>query len=145
MTINEGGLDRVVRVVVGLAIIALVFVGPKTPWAWLGLVPLLTGIVGFCPAYALSASARVSCAEALQRKARPDLEDRGGLVMCEAAQAISVTGIRKRTTPSLSGGGKRPPRMFTCRDGKRRRGAASVASRARRASTKWASSTPSLI
>ncbi len=53
MTINEGGLDRVVRVIVGLAIISLVFVGPKTPWAWLGLVPLLTGIVGFCPAYAL--------------------------------------------------------------------------------------------
>lgn len=53
MTINEGGLDRAVRVIVGLAIISLVFVGPKTPWAWLGLVPLLTGIVGFCPAYAL--------------------------------------------------------------------------------------------
>lgn len=53
MTINEGGLDRVVRVIVGLAIISLVFVGPQTPWAWLGLVPLLTGIVGFCPAYAL--------------------------------------------------------------------------------------------
>lgn len=53
MTINEGGLDRVVRVIVGLAIISLVFVGPKTPWAWLGLVPLLTGVVGFCPAYAL--------------------------------------------------------------------------------------------
>lgn len=53
MPINEGTLDRVVRVVVGLAIISLVFVGPQTPWAWLGLVPLLTGIVGFCPVYAL--------------------------------------------------------------------------------------------
>ena len=53
MPINEGTLDRVLRVVVGLAIISLVFVGPQTPWAWLGLVPLLTGIAGFCPAYAL--------------------------------------------------------------------------------------------
>lgn len=53
MPINEGTLDRVLRVVVGLAIVSLVFVGPQTPWAWLGLVPLLTGIVGFCPAYAL--------------------------------------------------------------------------------------------
>ena len=53
MPTNEGGLDRAVRVVVGLAILSLVFIGPKTPWAWLGLVPLLTGFVGFCPAYAL--------------------------------------------------------------------------------------------
>ena len=53
MPINEGTLDRVIRVVAGLAIISLVFIGPKTPWAWFGLVPLLTGFVGFCPAYAL--------------------------------------------------------------------------------------------
>ena len=50
---NEGTIDRVLRVIVGLAIISLVFVGPKTPLGWLGVVPLLTGIVGFCPAYAL--------------------------------------------------------------------------------------------
>jgi len=53
MSINEGGLDRVLRVIAGLGIISLAFVGPQTPWAWLGLVPLLTGLVGFCPAYAL--------------------------------------------------------------------------------------------
>ncbi|MBX3428375.1 MAG: DUF2892 domain-containing protein [Hyphomonadaceae bacterium] len=53
MPINEGTLDRVIRVVAGLAIISLVFIGPKTPWAWFGLVPLLTGLIGFCPAYAL--------------------------------------------------------------------------------------------
>ncbi|WP_241801636.1 YgaP family membrane protein [Acidithiobacillus caldus] len=34
-------------------LIALVFVGPKTPWGWIGLLPLVTGLVGFCPAYAL--------------------------------------------------------------------------------------------
>lgn len=53
MPINEGTLDRIIRVIVGLAIISLVFMGPKTPWAWFGLVPLLTGLIGFCPAYAL--------------------------------------------------------------------------------------------
>jgi membrane-associated protease RseP (regulator of RpoE activity) len=53
MSANEGGLDRTIRIVVGLAIVSLVFWGPTTPWAWLGLVPLVTGLVGVCPAYAL--------------------------------------------------------------------------------------------
>jgi membrane-associated protease RseP (regulator of RpoE activity) len=53
MITNEGTVDRVIRVVAGLAILSLVFVGPASPWGWLGLVPLLTGLVGFCPAYAL--------------------------------------------------------------------------------------------
>ncbi len=48
---NEGTIDRILRVVVGLILISLVFVGPQTPWGWVGIVPLLTGIVGFCPAY----------------------------------------------------------------------------------------------
>ena len=50
---NVGGLDRIVRIIAGLIIIALVFVGPKTAWGWLGLLPLATGIFNFCPAYAL--------------------------------------------------------------------------------------------
>ncbi|MBB3862079.1 putative membrane protein YccC [Novosphingobium hassiacum] len=50
---NEGSLDRLLRVIVGLVLLALVFVGPHTPWGWIGIVPLLTGIVGFCPAYTL--------------------------------------------------------------------------------------------
>lgn len=50
---NEGGMDRLVRVVVGLVLIALVFVGPQTAWGWLGIVPLTTGLVGFCPVYRL--------------------------------------------------------------------------------------------
>jgi hypothetical protein len=53
MKVNEGGLDRVVRVIAGLGILSLAFVGPHTPWAYLGAIPLLTGIVGFCPAHAL--------------------------------------------------------------------------------------------
>jgi hypothetical protein len=51
--INVGGIDRILRVVVGLVLIALVFVGPKTPWGWVGLVPLATGLFRMCPLYAL--------------------------------------------------------------------------------------------
>ncbi|HBO12861.1 MAG TPA: DUF2892 domain-containing protein [Halieaceae bacterium] len=50
---NEGTLDRAVRIIAGLGILSLVFVGPQTPWGWLGLVPLVTGLVGICPAYGL--------------------------------------------------------------------------------------------
>ena len=48
---NEGSLDRLLRIIAGLVLIALVFVGPQTPWGWVGIVPLLTGLVGFCPLY----------------------------------------------------------------------------------------------
>ena len=50
---NEGTVDRVLRVLVGLGVLSLVFVGPKTLWGLVGLVPLLTGLFGFCPAYKL--------------------------------------------------------------------------------------------
>lgn len=50
---NENALDRVVRILLGACLIALVFVGPKTAWGYLGLVPLLTGLVGSCPLYTL--------------------------------------------------------------------------------------------
>ena len=53
MPCNEGKVDRLLRVVVGLVLLALVFVGPQTPWGWIGVVPLLTGLVGYCPAYSL--------------------------------------------------------------------------------------------
>ena len=46
-------IERVVRVVVGLAIISLVFIGPQSAWGWLGLVPVVTGVIGWCPPYAL--------------------------------------------------------------------------------------------
>ncbi len=48
---NEGTLDRVLRVAVGLVLLSLVFVGPATPWGWLGVVPLATGLLGSCPLY----------------------------------------------------------------------------------------------
>jgi hypothetical protein len=53
MTQNIGNIERVVRAVVGLALIAIVFVGPQTPWGWIGVVPLLTAVLGWCPPYAL--------------------------------------------------------------------------------------------
>jgi len=53
LPINEGTLDRRLRVMVGLFGLVLVFFGPKTPWGWFGLLPLLTGLVGSCPLYTL--------------------------------------------------------------------------------------------
>lgn len=50
---NIGKVERVVRVVVGVGILALAFVGPRTPWAYLGVLPILSGLVGWCPPYAL--------------------------------------------------------------------------------------------
>jgi hypothetical protein len=48
---NEGKIDRALRIGVGLVLLSLVFVGPQTAWGWVGVVPLLTGLVGFCPLY----------------------------------------------------------------------------------------------
>jgi hypothetical protein len=57
MTNNEGIIDRTVRIIVGLALIAaaLGYFGPSytTVWGWIGILPLATGIIGWCPAYSL--------------------------------------------------------------------------------------------
>jgi hypothetical protein len=50
---NEGTIDRALRIVAGIGILSLVFVGPQTPWGWIGLVPLVTGLVGVCPVYSI--------------------------------------------------------------------------------------------
>jgi hypothetical protein len=50
---NEGTADRTVRVLLGIVLLSLTFVGPRTPWGLIGLVPLLTGILGICPLYSL--------------------------------------------------------------------------------------------
>jgi len=53
MTRNEGTVDRVLRVIVGIVLLALVFVGPQTLWGLIGIVPSVTGLVGTCPIYSV--------------------------------------------------------------------------------------------
>lgn len=53
MKLNLGTLDRWLRIVLGLFILSLGFWGPQTPWAWLGLVPFVTGLFGHCPLYTI--------------------------------------------------------------------------------------------
>jgi len=48
---NENAIDRGLRVLLGVGLLSLTVLGPHTPWGLVGLVPLLTGIVGFCPLY----------------------------------------------------------------------------------------------
>jgi Protein of unknown function (DUF2892) len=52
MKINVGGIDKILRIAVGLALIAWALVGGPV-WAWVGVVPLATGAIGWCPAYNL--------------------------------------------------------------------------------------------
>lgn len=51
MTRNVGGIDRILRIVLGLVLIALAATGTIGAWGWVGLVPLATAAIGFCPLY----------------------------------------------------------------------------------------------
>jgi hypothetical protein len=53
MRANVGSIDRVLRVAVGVTLISLAILGKLGPWAYIGIVPLLTGLVSWCPAYRL--------------------------------------------------------------------------------------------
>ena len=53
MKTNEGGIDRIVRIVAGLVLLGLMATGAIGWWGWLGIVPLATGLIGWCPAYTL--------------------------------------------------------------------------------------------
>lgn len=53
MKANVGGVDRVIRIVAGLALIAWALLGNGPVWAWIGVVPLATGLMNYCPAYSL--------------------------------------------------------------------------------------------
>ena len=53
MNQNVGRIDRILRLAIGLALLAIVFVGPQSPWGWIGVVPLATALLGYCPAYRL--------------------------------------------------------------------------------------------
>ena len=48
---NVGSIDKTIRIIVGLGLISLVFVGPQTVWGWIGVVPLATALIGWCPPY----------------------------------------------------------------------------------------------
>jgi len=55
---NVGGIDRIVRIIAGVSLLSLVFVGDQIigqniVWGWIGIIPLATGIFKFCPAYSL--------------------------------------------------------------------------------------------
>lgn len=53
MTVNEGIVDRAIRVVVGLVLVVLALMGTIGPWGWIGVVPIATGLIGWCPAYSI--------------------------------------------------------------------------------------------
>lgn len=53
MTVNEGTIDRALRVIAGLVLIGLAASGTVGVWGWIGVLPLVTGLVGICPAYAI--------------------------------------------------------------------------------------------
>ncbi len=53
MTRNVGTTDRGIRLVVGVALLSLAFIGPRTPLGYLGLIPIITALVNFCPLYAI--------------------------------------------------------------------------------------------
>lgn len=70
MELNEGTLDRILRVALGVAILSLAFVGPRTPLGLLGAIPLVTGLLGSCPLYRLLGVSTCS-APRTPRGARP--------------------------------------------------------------------------
>lgn len=51
MKTNVGGIDRILRIVIGLVLIALAATGTVGVWGWIGVVPLATAALGFCPLY----------------------------------------------------------------------------------------------
>lgn len=53
MKANVGGIDKILRIIAGLLLITLAALGMGTPWTWIGVVPLVTGLMGWCPAYTL--------------------------------------------------------------------------------------------
>lgn len=53
MKINVGSVDRILRIIAGLVLIGLAATGTIGAWGWIGVMPLLTGIFKFCPAYAI--------------------------------------------------------------------------------------------
>lgn len=53
MKTNEGGIDRILRIVAGLVLLGLTLTGNIGVWGWIGVVPLATGALGWCPLYSV--------------------------------------------------------------------------------------------
>ncbi|MBE9504119.1 MAG: DUF2892 domain-containing protein [Proteobacteria bacterium] len=53
MKVNESGTERVIRIAVGIALLSLVVTGPQSLWGLIGIVPLITGLIGNCPLYSI--------------------------------------------------------------------------------------------
>lgn len=53
MNKNVGTTDRIIRIIIGVVVLSLTIVGPKTMWGFLGIIPLLTAAFSFCPFYAI--------------------------------------------------------------------------------------------
>ncbi len=53
MNTNIGSIDKILRIIVGLILISLVFIGPQTRWGWIGIIPLATALINWCPLYSL--------------------------------------------------------------------------------------------
>ena len=53
LIVNEHPVERALRVLVGVGLVSLVFFGPKTPWGYIGLLPIVTGLSGMCPLYSI--------------------------------------------------------------------------------------------
>jgi len=53
MKTNVGGIDKILRIAVGAVLLILAIMGIGTPWTWIGVVPLVTGLIGFCPLYTI--------------------------------------------------------------------------------------------
>ncbi len=53
MSANVGTIDRILRIIVGLGLLSLTVIGPQTLWGLIGIIPLATALLGYCPAYTL--------------------------------------------------------------------------------------------
>ena len=53
MKINVGNMDRALRIIVGIILITLAATGIFAPWGWIGIIPLVTGIIKSCPLYSI--------------------------------------------------------------------------------------------
>lgn len=60
---NVGTVDRVIRIIVGLGLTSLAFFGPENLWFLLGLIPVITGMIGYCPPYGLLGLNTRGCCE----------------------------------------------------------------------------------